>query len=79
MNSVVEWLESPAGLEWADGYFSPDPSHCHDMIEVINDYAEDVVADHRCSSSKWMLELLKEDEPIWADLTWTPDQPPDRV
>jgi hypothetical protein len=79
MNSVVEWLESPAGLDWAEGHFNVEPSECHDMIEIVNDYDKGVISDHTSVASKWMMHFLIVDEPIWADLTWTPDQPPDSV
>lgn len=79
MNTVVEWLESPPGWKWARVHFSDDASDCHDMIEIINDYSACVASGHLSRSSEVMLEYLKVDEPIWADLTWTPDQPPDRV
>jgi hypothetical protein len=79
MNSVVKWLESPAGLDWSAGHFTYAASECHDMIEILNDYDNVAISGHIWVASGWMLDYLKDTDPIWADLTWTPDQPPDRV
>jgi hypothetical protein len=79
MNPVVEWLESPPGWNWARGHFSMEPTDCHDLIEIKNDYNKTNIADHTYASNQWALRFLIHDDPIWGDLTWTPDQPPDRV
>lgn len=79
MNVVAEWLESDEGLEWSQSHFSMDASDCHDMIEVIDDYTEDAMDDHCSDSTKRVFDYLREDEPVWHDLTWTPDQDPTRV
>lgn len=75
---VVEWLNSDEGLEWSQSHFSM-ASDCHNMIEVIDDCHEDIVDDHTSSSTKAIFDYMREAEPVWADLTWTPDQDPTRV
>lgn len=76
MDKVAAWLATDEGLLWLTRRFTDDATDYHDIIEIVDDLDPDVMIDHLFISSDAMLQRAKEDQPIWADLTWTPDQSP---